>query len=230
MVCGPLLAGNKSKRGSGPHPLEEALSTQTKKKKRPKSPTEQAAYCLGHRIRVEALAILIERVASPRQIAAEIAEDLQLVCYHIDILRDANAIELIREEKRGAANEHFYRATMRPELSHEEWQELTLRHKQELAIISVRNLFSENLLSVESGRLVDDDEMFYWWKAVWLDPEGREEVRLEQEGHIARLLEIEAKANARTVGAKELLRQVPTVIAALGFDRGRAKPAHDIIP
>ncbi len=207
------------------------MSSKTKtKNKKTKSPSEVAAHCLGHRIRVEALTILIERAASPKEIAAEIGEGLQLVTYHIGILVEGNAIELIEEKKRGAVNEHFYRATMRPELSHDEWLELSPRHKQELAIISVRHLFAENLSSLESGKMTEDEEMYYWWKAVLLDTQGREEVRMAQDAHAARLLEIEAKANARAVESKGAVPQAPTVLAILGFDRGRTKPVNDILP
>lgn len=202
----------------------------TKPEKKQKTAAEKAAHCLGHRIRVEALTILIEHPASPKEIAEEIGESLQLVSYHIRILAEGNAIELVQEVKRGAVNEHFYRATRRPELTHEEWQELSNRHKQELAVMSVRNLFAENLASVESGRMIADEEMYYWWKAASLDEKGREEMRLEQDAHTARIQEIEAKANARMVASGETAQSVPTVVAVLGFNRAREVPVNEVIP
>lgn len=202
------------------------MTTNTKKKK-PLSPPERAAHVLGHRIRVEALTILIERASSSKLIAAEIGESVQLVAYHLKIMREEEAIELVRTVPRGAVNERFYRATMRPELTHEEWMSLSLRHKQELAVIGVRNLFAESLSSIETGKMVTDEDVYYWWKAVPLDAQGREEIRQEQDAHTARILEIEAKVNARLVESQGSLRQVPTVVAVLGFDRGRQTPVSD---
>ena len=205
-------------------------TTRKKSKKQPKSPAESAAYCLGHWIRVEALTILVGEVASPKQIAEAIGDEVsvQLVSYHIRILDEQQAVELVKTEKRGSVDERFYRATMRPELSHDEWLELSPRHKQELAIISIRDLFAENLSSVESGEMTADDKIHYWWKSVLLDGESRDEVRQEQERHTARLLEIEAKANARAIESRGTLQQTPTVLAALAFNRGQSGRAKSI--
>lgn len=203
------------------------MTTNTRKTKKPLSPPERAAHVLGHRIRVEALTILIERASSSKLIAAEIGESVQLVAYHLKIMREEEAIELVKTVPRGAVSERFYRATMRPELTHEEWVGLSMRHKQELAVIGVRNLFAESLSSIETGRMVTDEEAYYWWKAVPLDALGREEIRKEQDAHTARILEIEAKANARLVESQGSHRHVPTVVAVLGFDRGRQTPVSD---
>jgi len=196
-----------------------------------KTPAERAAKALGHRIRVEALIILIEKVASPSQIAEELGHSLQNVIYHMKVLRENEAVELVeRREARGGVPENFYRAAKRPELTHEEWLQLSEAHKQELALISVRNLFAESLSSVEHGSMVTDEEMYWWWKAALFDAQGREEVRKEQDAHVARLLAIEARSNARAVESRGSLDQEPTVLGVLGFNRARPGPVNEILP
>jgi DNA-binding transcriptional ArsR family regulator len=224
----PLLAKQMWRRSCSSSYGGDALGTGTDKQVDRKSPTERAAHLLQHWIRVEALTILIERVASPSQIASELGVSLQVVVFHMDALVKGDAIELVEEKKRGPVNEHFYRATRRPEISHEEWLKLSLVHKQELAVMGVRNLFAEALASVNSGKMLDDPEMYWWWKAASLDPEGRQEVRAEQDAHVARLLEIEARSNARAVESRGALEQEPAVLAVMGFDRARRKPVDEI--
>lgn len=214
-----------SRDGCGEEPLKNGEQQAQADKK---SPAERTAQLLGHRIRIEALTILIERVASASEIAGETGDTVQLVSNHLRLLKQADAIEPVKTEKRGPVEEVYYRATRRPELTHEEWLVLSHKQKQELAVMSVRNLFAESLSAVETGNMVRDEEMYWWWKAVLLDQKGREEVKQEQDAHTARLLEIEAVSNARLVQAGQRAQPTPTVMAVLGFHRARPKPVNEI--
>ena len=69
---------------------------------------------LGHPVRVRALEVLNERVASPSQLAKDLGEPLGNVAYHVKILEENDAIELVRTAPVRGALEHFYRAKVRP--------------------------------------------------------------------------------------------------------------------
>lgn len=195
---------------------------------RKKPPAPRAAALLAHPIRVRALTILVDRLASPTEIAEEIGETVQLVNHHIKVLRDGDAVELMKTVKRGGADEHFYRATRRPELTHEEWLELSDAHKEELLLVGIRNFFAESLASVETGKMVKDPHIYWWWKAVLLDEQGQEERKKEQDLHVARLLEIEARSNARVVQSEVKAQPVPAVLGVIGFDRARSGAVNEI--
>ncbi|MGN6816546.1 MAG: hypothetical protein ACTHK3_10765 [Solirubrobacterales bacterium] len=194
-----------------------------------KPPASRAAALLAHPIRVLALTILVDRVASPAQIAEEIGETVQLVNNHIKVLRDGDAVELMKTVKRGGANEHYYRATRRPELTHDEWLELSDAHKVELLLVGIRNFFAESLASVEAGKMVKDPHIYWWWKAVLLDQEGQEEKKQEQDRHVARLLEIEARANARVVESEGKAQAAPAVLGVMGFNRARSNAVNEFM-
>jgi DNA-binding transcriptional ArsR family regulator len=66
---------------------------------------------LGHPVRMRVLDILNDRVASPSELAKELGEPLGNVAYHVKILEEAEAIELVRTAPVRGALEHFYRAT-----------------------------------------------------------------------------------------------------------------------
>ena len=65
-------------------------------------------------MRVRALEVLNERVASPSELAKELGEPLGNVAYHVKILEENDAIELVRTAPVRGALEHFYRAKVRP--------------------------------------------------------------------------------------------------------------------
>ncbi len=68
---------------------------------------------IGHPLRMRLLARLNERVSSPVELARELGESVQLVSYHVRILRDLEFVELVRTTPRRGAVEHHYRATRR---------------------------------------------------------------------------------------------------------------------
>lgn len=65
---------------------------------------------LAHPLRVRALAILVQRAASPSELADELGEPLGNVSYHVRLLYDHGLIELVSTTPRRGAIEHHYRA------------------------------------------------------------------------------------------------------------------------
>jgi DNA-binding transcriptional ArsR family regulator len=74
------------------------------------SSESHAVKALAHPVRVRALAILVEREASPSELADELGEPLGNVSYHVRLLHDLGLIELVSTTPRRGAIEHHYRA------------------------------------------------------------------------------------------------------------------------
>ena len=66
---------------------------------------------MGHPLRVEILAILNDRTASPNELSKELDEGLSQISYHIKVLKDFEMIEMVKTEPRRGAIEHYYRAS-----------------------------------------------------------------------------------------------------------------------
>ena len=93
---------------------------------------ERLAKAFSHRLRLRILQRLSEHgTASPSELADELGEPLANISYHVRILRELDCVELVRTEPRRGALEHFYRATVRPWLTDEQWAQLpaTFRHR-----------------------------------------------------------------------------------------------------
>ena len=79
---------------------------------------------IGHPLRAQLLSRLNERVASPVELARELDESVQLVSYHVRILRDLGFVELVRTTPRRGAIEHHYRAIRKPFFSDQDFASL----------------------------------------------------------------------------------------------------------
>src|SRR5215212_8131241 len=103
-----------------------AAKTKTKSARRDKASgvDQKLVKALAHPLRVEILAILNERMASPNELSKELDEGLSQVSYHVKVLKDFECIELVKTEPRRGAVEHYYRATARSFLTDRDWRAL----------------------------------------------------------------------------------------------------------
>ena len=68
--------------------------------------------------------------ASPSELADALEEPLGNISYHMRVLRELDCLEFVRTEPRRGALEHFYRATVSPWLSDEQWARLPVGIRQ----------------------------------------------------------------------------------------------------
>jgi DNA-binding transcriptional ArsR family regulator len=77
---------------------------------------------MSHPLRVRILAILMERKASPVELAQVLEGTLGTVSYHVRTLHQLGLIELVAETRVRGAVEHHYRAKSRPVITDEAWE------------------------------------------------------------------------------------------------------------
>lgn len=94
---------------------------------------EQLVKGLSHPLRAKCLDVLAQRVASPREIAESLDEDLSNVSYHIRVLNELGLIELQSEEPVRGAVAHFYKAAERPLISAAEAEQIPLEVQKAFA-------------------------------------------------------------------------------------------------
>ena len=193
------------------------MATTTAKGQR--SIEEAVAYAVGHRIRIDALAILNEGKASPNEIAKQIDEGVSKVGHHIKELHDSGCIELVGTEQRRGATEHYYRAIKRPLVSDETARALPPETKREFAALILQAVMAEGLAALRAGKMDEDDDICLGWRSMSLDAEGRRELADEQADSLARVMEIEARSATRLAESEEEGSQTIAVVA--GFERSR---------
>ena len=83
------------------------------------------------------------RTASPNQLARELDLPLGRVSYHIRLLNDLGAIELVRTEPRRGALEHFYRAVTTVWFSEADWQKLPRSARRGILGQNLQHIFAQ---------------------------------------------------------------------------------------
>lgn len=202
------------------------MTTKSKAKARARTLVEAQAFAVGHEVRIEALTIFNERVASPKDIAETLGIGLNKAGHHVKILVDQGCIELVKIEPRGGSAEHFYRGIKRPKLTDKEWDATPEPRRRSIVATIFRNLIAEGLSAIRAGRMSTDPHLWLSWKAMSLDAQGRREVADEQRESAERLEGIEAGSAARMIDSGDT--GISTIVALLGFARSRnAAPAAD---
>jgi DNA-binding transcriptional ArsR family regulator len=160
---------------------------------------------LAHPLRERILQALNENVASPAQLARALDEPLGNVSYHVKILLECEAIELVRTAPVRGAIEHFYRATMRAYLSDDDWDALPLSVRRGSDSQNLRRIWDDVAAAVEQGGF-DDHRTHISWTNLDLDEEGHEKFAKALLAFMESALEIQAEVRNRDADLTEAER------------------------
>lgn len=179
---------------------------------------EAVSYGVGHRIRIEVLALLNEETRSPSELAKLTHQPITTIGHHIKELVNSGCIELARIEKVRNVDQHFYRAVELPFVSDEEAENLPFEARQEYAAVILQALMAEGLAALWAGKL-SSDPVWMSWRWFNLDRQGQMAAQEEQAAFWERIKEIEADSIGRAAESGE--ETISTIVAALGFERFR---------
>lgn len=160
----------------------------------------QLVAAMSHPTRVHTMSILLERTASPRQVAEEIGERLNNVTYHLSQLRKLGCVELVRTERvrGGRVVEHFYRATERLYINKAAWQTLGEKAHFNLAAITLRMISQDITNSMAAGTFFAGGHTHLTRSPMIVDEEGWREITGVIEGALEELFQVEARVAKRT--------------------------------
>lgn len=197
-----------------------------------RSVEEAVSYAIGHRIRIEILALLNEGTRSPSELAQLTRQPLTTVGHHIKELVNSGCIELARIEKVRNADQHFYRAVELPFISDEKAESLPVEARQQYAAVILQALMAEGLAALWAGKMTSDP-VWMSWRWFNLDGQGQGEAQEAQHEFWERIKEIDADTANRVAESGE--PTISTIVAALGFERfkpgGATAPAtHRFAP
>jgi DNA-binding transcriptional ArsR family regulator len=172
---------------------------------------------MAHPIRVHAIHILNQRMASPKDIAREIGKPVGLTSYHVKALLSFGFVELVDTRQRRGATEHLYRATKRAYFSDEEWARVPLQMQS--SIVAMELVKTGELLSaaLERGSFEARANRHHSLYESTLDEQGWDESMTLLNETLARLLEIQAESAERRIGSDE--PGVPMAVSIVGFEK-----------
>ena len=81
--------------------------------RKPTGTEEVLMFLLGNPLRKRLLRLYVEakEMRSPKQLTVPVNKDVSIVSYHVRVLAEHGAVELVDTQPRRGAVEHFYKAT-----------------------------------------------------------------------------------------------------------------------
>ena len=180
---------------------------------------EALLRAISHPLRHRLLGMLDGRTASPNMLARELGLPLGRVSYHIRLLSDLGAIELVRTEPRRGALEHFYRAVTTVWFSEADWQKLPRSARRGILGQNLQHIFSSVTAAADSGGFERESSVVLR-APLELDEEGLSELSGLLRDSIDRAREINARAAERRA-AGDSTTSVPSELAILHYEQRR---------
>lgn len=133
---------------------------------------QQLVKGLSHPVRAKCLDVLAQKVASPREIAETLDEDLSNVSYHVRVLSELGLIELVSEEPVRGAVAHFYKAAERPLFSAAEAEQIPLEVQKAFAAHGWDLLIENATEALEKGTYNSRPDWHMTRTPLLVDSEG----------------------------------------------------------
>jgi DNA-binding transcriptional ArsR family regulator len=176
---------------------------------------------LGHPVRVQALTILNERIASPSEISKELDQTVGHVSYHIKVLKECQCIELVDTAPRRGAMEHYYRATSRVFLDVSGWAALPASVRPGLSGSLLQTVVEDVSTALTTGAFDKRADRHLSWTPMILDDEGWGELTKGLEELLKRTFEIQAASAERLTKADR--PGIPISVSMMAYETPAAE-------
>lgn len=160
---------------------------------------------MSHDTRAKALRILTERTASPAEIAREIGEKVENVSYHVKKMVEWGVVKPVGERPAHGAGaiQHFYKATVWPQVDAAEWEELNAAFASGFLDEIGQKMLGDIAESFKAGLLGKDRNFHLTRTRLTFDTQGRQEVLEIAERARKEILEAQARAKERIAESDE---------------------------
>lgn len=151
---------------------------------------------LAHPLRVQILATLEERVASPSDLAEELGAPLGNVSYHVRTLADLGLLKLVRRRTRRGAVEHYYQARGRATVTDRAWAQVPNVVRRSMVGAALEQALEQAVAAATAGGF-DGEDARVTRHSLALDEEGVQEAARAIERLHEELNEIQARSAER---------------------------------
>jgi DNA-binding transcriptional ArsR family regulator len=155
------------------------------------------AKALAHPLRVQLLAALNQKVASPNELAKQLDEPLTNVSYHVRMLHDLGCIELVDTEPRRGALEHYYRAIVRPFFGDKDWKRLPKNARGSISDAVLQLIWDDAAEAIKTGLFDERDDRHLSRTVLALDEQGWDELHELLAETLERAMSIQVESASR---------------------------------
>jgi DNA-binding transcriptional ArsR family regulator len=171
---------------------------------------------LNHPVRVKALTILTEKIASPKEIAGQIEIPLSNVSYHVRVLDELGLVEIVEEESVRGSVAHFYKAVERPLIDNPDWEKLSPKVRSAFSGYVIETLMSDAASSLAAGVFDRREDRHLSRTPLLLDEAGWRKVSGVQAQALDEILKEQAAAAERM--AKSGAESIHAVVGMTCFE------------
>jgi DNA-binding transcriptional ArsR family regulator len=169
---------------------------------------------LTHPLRIQILAALDERTASPSELADELEAPLGNVSYHVRQLAGLGLIKLVKRTPRRGAIEHHYKAVGRPQMADDAWAGTPATVKNAVLGAALGDLGSAVTAAAAAGGFSRPDTHLTRTQ-VTVDERGWKDVDKELKATATRVQKIVGDSAKRLAKAGQDGEQAATVVMML---------------
>lgn len=164
---------------------------------------EQLALVISSEITIKVLVALVERAASPKEVATALRLKVPTVSHHVRKLERMGLIELVEEREVRGAVQHIYRAVIRPIVSDEEWERLDIEERQRFSIWIVQMILVDAARSFEAGLFDARLNNHLSRTPMVVDEQGVDEIAAIQTKALHEIIDVAATSADRMVRSHE---------------------------
>lgn len=195
------------------------------------------AKALSHPVRLQALTILDQRVASPSEIAEELGLPVSNVAYHVRALLQLECIEEVATRPVRGALEHLYRAVRRPVIAGDVWDDIPSAARAQIATSVFRDALADARAAIDAGVFDERSDRHLSRTELVLDEASWRQLNERLDAFLTEALELQAayaeqqgkgkgkgksKSKAPDADAPGAVR---STLVLLHFERSAGKPA-----
>jgi DNA-binding transcriptional ArsR family regulator len=175
---------------------------------------------LTHPLRIQILAALDERTASPSELADELGAPLGNVSYHVRQLAGLGLIKLVKRTPRRGAIEHHYKAVARPQITDDAWAGTSATVKDAVVGAALGDVGSAVTSAAAAGGFSRPDAHLARTQ-ITVDERGWKDLDKELNATLGRVQKISDDSAKRLAKAGDDAAQPATVVTML-FGTGDA--------
>ena len=152
---------------------------------------------LGHSMRVRILEALQGQNASPSELAAEFRVGLGNVVYHMRVLEECGCVVLVGTAKVRGAIEHFYTATPRSFIGHQDWRRAPLSVRGGVTNEALRTFVGKVGAAIDADTIDRREDTTLNWMPIVVDEQGWRETAEILESALSELVTLAARSRER---------------------------------
>jgi DNA-binding transcriptional ArsR family regulator len=177
---------------------------------------QELVKALSHPLRVQILEELQSRVASPSELSKEMKESLGVISYHANMLVKCGCLELVDTQPRRGAIEHFYRATPRSFIGHQDWRRAPRSVRSGVTDAAVGSFVAKAAAAVEAGTIDSREDTTLNWMPMTVDETGWTEIAAIMETALKQLTDVHKRSSKRLSGGDG----IAVIVGLAGFEAG----------